>query len=235
MSVMESIKEVGRLYKEIGYLSRYEGGGGSWQWAFIGMIMGHQGQTRQGGELQQVHCARVGLRAAQYADAHSFSGGRFDALVAVSLLHDVIEDTEITRDVIAAQLNVEVGDAVQAVTHLGEEEPDEVYLSRVVAGGELAILAKRFDRLDNVVSLATVAPDFRAKKMAEVQAALPIWQRIDPDGAVEIEAELEKLRRAEECPACQRPLDEHIQCPSCPALWCPPGPGACNCGTWLTR
>ena len=193
MTVMESIKEVGRIYKEIGYLSRYEGGGGYWQWAFIGMIMGHQGQTRPGGELQQVHCARVGLRAARYADAHDFSGDRFDTLVSVSLLHDVVEDTEVTRDVIAEQLNIEVADAVQAMSHLEEEEPDEVYLARVEAGGEFAVLAKRFDRLDNLHALAKMPEDFRKKKIVEVRSAMPIWQRIDPPGSLEIEQELAKL------------------------------------------
>ena len=198
MSQWELSRQLGQLFVEIRSLSPYEGGGGMWQRAFLDMVAIHLHQTRPGGEPQWLHCARVGLRAAQYAYAHNFSGDRFDALVSVSLLHDIIEDTEITHDDIARELNREVADAVQAVSHIEEEEPDEVYLSRVVAGGELAILTKRFDRLDNLESLAKMPVDFRTKKMTEVQAALPIWQRIDPEGAVEIEAALKKLEAGNE-------------------------------------
>ena len=83
---------------------------------------------------------------------------------------------------------------MRAVSHVEEEEPDLVYLSRVASGGKLAVLVKRFDRLDNLLSLAKTPAEFRAKKLTEITAALPIWYHIDPEGAPQIEAELKKLR-----------------------------------------
>ena len=71
-----------------------------------------------------------------------------------------------------------------------EEQADEVYLSRVANGGRNAVLTKRFDRLDNIKALANAPAEFRAMKLAEIRSALPIWYRIDPDGACEIEKEV---------------------------------------------
>lgn len=157
----------------------------------------HAGQTRLGGEPHLNHVLRVGMRAAEYALAHSFEPERFRILVLSAILHDVLEDTATTDEELVAEFGPEVARVVRAVSHVEEEEPEEVYLSRVAEGGSLAILVKRCDRLDNLVSLATAPADFRARKISEVQTALPIWQRIDPEGAVEIEMELKKLQGGE--------------------------------------
>ena len=148
----------------------------------------HAGLTRPGGEPAPAHLLRVGLRAARYATAKAPADTV--ELVQSALLHDVVEDTSTTAAEVAKRSGSAVAANVAAVSHYEEEESDEVYLSRVAAGGRNAVLTKRFDRLDNLETLANAAPEFRARKLAEVRTALPIWRRIDPDGATEIESML---------------------------------------------
>lgn len=150
----------------------------------------HASQNRPGGESQMDHLIRVAVRAAQYAKEHNVP---FDMLVVSALLHDAIEDTSTTADEIKNQFGNEVAGIVQAVSHEYEEELDEIYLQRVAKGGRLAILVKRFDRLDNLESLCNTSVEFRSKKIQEVQNALPIWREIDPEGAKQIENMLEKF------------------------------------------
>lgn len=44
--------------------------------------------------------------------------------------------------------------------------------------------------MDNIKTLANAPAEFQATKLAEIRSALPIWYRIDPDGAYEIEKEV---------------------------------------------
>ncbi len=150
----------------------------------------HEGQLRQGGQQYICHPVRVAIACATYAIRAAWDSATTANLVASALLHDVIEDTATTEAEIAQAFGQEVARVVRAVSHEDEEEPDEVFLGRVASGGGLPILVKRFDKLDNVVSLAQAPEEFRLRKIAETRAALPIWQRMDPEGAREIEAAL---------------------------------------------
>lgn len=155
----------------------------------------HAGQIRPGGEPQIHHVVRVVGLALVTGQLESLDDAAFAGLVAAAALHDVLEDTSCTDDVLAAQFGGEVARVVRAVSHVAEEESDETYLSRVHAGGRLAVLVKRCDRLDNLGSLASAPKNFRDVKLAEVEAALPIWRRIDPQGATLIESLLRELQR----------------------------------------
>ncbi len=69
----------------------------------------HRYQKRKyGGEPYTVHTEEVGSLLAQF--------GLPDFVVAAGLLHDAIEDTEATRDIIAAAVGDEVADLVAEVT-----------------------------------------------------------------------------------------------------------------------
>lgn len=151
----------------------------------------HTGQQRPGGESQMVHALRVAIAAACYAREQQPDD--LVPLVQASLLHDVLEDTETSDEELSAMFGSEVTSVVRAVSHEEEEESDEIYLSRVAAGGQLALLVKRFDRLDNLRSLTNAPASFRQRKAEEVKAALPIWQRIDPEGSAQIEQALNSL------------------------------------------
>ena len=152
----------------------------------------HMGQTRPGGESQLEHVMRVALRSTQFACEEGF-GSDAEDLIASALLHDVLEDTNATDVELAERFGVRVARIVRAVSHVEEEEADEVYLRRVFAGGRLAVMVKRSDRLDNLDTLRHAPREFRSIKLAEVRAALPLWHEIDPDGAPLIEKLLEEV------------------------------------------
>lgn len=152
------------------------------------MLAKHDGQFRLGGEPQSCHVIRVAIRAAKFAIVNC--PNRLLELVLTSLSHDTYEDTKTSIKELVNLFGEKVARNVVALSHIEEEEPDEVYLARVAAGGKIVVLVKRFDRLDNIGSLADASLEFRKKKLVEIRNALSIWQRIDPDGAQEIKKEV---------------------------------------------
>ncbi len=148
----------------------------------------HDGQFRLDGEPHACHLLRVAIRAAHYATRNC--PNNLCELVQSGLLHDTVEDTNTTVEAVAELFGEVVARNVLAVSHIKEEEPDEVYLARVASYGRNAVLTKRFDRLDNIKTLANTPAEFRETKLAEIRTALPIWHRIDPEGAQEIEKEV---------------------------------------------
>lgn len=155
----------------------------------------HSGQNRPGGEPQEQHVHRVFGRASVAANKEGLMPYQAYVLLAAAALHDVLEDTKTTRREISRLFGRDVARVVQALTHESEEESDEVYLRRVAAGGRLAVIVKRCDRLDNLNTLRRAPPDFRKRKLAEIRAALPLWHEIDPDGAVLIEELLQEVEQ----------------------------------------
>jgi len=143
----------------------------------------HKEQHREGGEMYANHVLRVGKRAAEYARAQGMGA----ELVQAAILHDILEDTSTSEEEVEQKFGKEILEIVKAVSHRDEEEPDEEYLNRVAAGGKLAVLVKRFDRLENLNDLTKAPKEFRLRKLQELEQAIPTWQRIDPEGAIEIE------------------------------------------------
>lgn len=151
----------------------------------------HGMQLRSGGELHYLHVLRV---AVAVAEDYRSRGRPVDEIVqgfCEGALHDVIEDTEAAEAELRSQFGDAVTETVLAVTHESEDEPDKVYMAKVKAGGERAIIVKRYDKLDNIACLAKADAEFRREKIAENRAALPLWQAMDPEGAVLIERALE--------------------------------------------
>ncbi len=141
----------------------------------------HNRQMRLDGESQFAHCERVativiGLLAEFHHPVRDDEV--VEDVVAAALLHDTLEDTETTDEELAGHFGERVARIVRAVSHEQEEEPDEVYLSRVAAGGREALLVKLADRLDNTRTLVRAPREFRERKLAEIRAALPIWERM---------------------------------------------------------
>jgi len=145
----------------------------------------HKEQHREGGEMYAYHVLRVGTRAAQYAKTQKLENP--EILIKAATLHDILEDTPTSKEEIEQKFGKEILEIVKAVSHRDEDEPDEEYLNRVAAGGNLAVLVKRFDRLENLNDLVKAPKEFHLRKLRELEQAMPIWQRIDPEGAVEIE------------------------------------------------
>lgn len=151
--------------------------------AIAAAVSRHKEQHREGGEMYANHVLRVGKRAAEYAQAQGIEA----EFVQAAILHDILEDTLTSEEEMEQKFGKEVLEIIKAVSHRDEEEPDEEYLNRVAAGGKLAVLVKRFDRLENLNDLTKAPREFRLRKLRELEQALPIWHRIDPEGAVEIE------------------------------------------------
>lgn len=159
-------------------------------------LVKHHEQTRQGGETYANHVLRVGKRAAEYVKDHPDVDAK--TITTAATLHDILEDTDITYGEVVKRFGKNVADIVQAVSHLDEDEPDSEYLARVQKGGRLAVLTKRFDRLENLDDLTKAPVEFRRQKLTELQTALPIWQQMDPEGAEQIESKLQEMIRQEQ-------------------------------------
>lgn len=82
----------------------------------------------------------------------------------VAILHDIVEDTEVTLEYIETTFGKDIRDAVDAITHR-PHEPNEEYYQRVIANN-VAHMVKFYDITDNM------SPDRLAKLSTDVQERL---------------------------------------------------------------
>lgn len=177
--------------------------------AFDLAVKAHQKQKRHSGEPYVTHPVAV---ACILADM------QFDVqTLAAALLHDVIEDSDYTRDDLAQLLGDEVADIVEGVSKLTKIE----FKSRVEAQAEnfrkmilamiqdiRVILVKLADRLHNMRTLGPLRPDKKrriAQETLEIYA--PIARRL---GMRQMYVELEELGFAGKYPNRQRILSKEI-------------------------
>lgn len=108
----------------------------------------HSNQTRDEGTPYIVHPVRVAVSLADELNLFS------PTLICSALLHDVIEDSDITREDIASMFDEDVANVVWLLTKLEEVSlPD--YLARIEAAANTgAPIVKLCDRLDNLRSVA---------------------------------------------------------------------------------
>jgi RelA/SpoT family (p)ppGpp synthetase len=117
----------------------------------------HYGQTRRSGEPYVTHpLAVAGILAGMHMDHQS---------LMAALLHDVIEDTGVTKDDIAAQFGEEVADLVDGVSKLTHVEFDNAEqkqaenfqkMALAMARDIRVILVKLADRLHNMRTLGAL-------------------------------------------------------------------------------
>ena len=108
----------------------------------------HSSQTRDEGTPYIVHPVRVAVSLVDELNLFS------PRLICSALLHDVIEDSDITREDIARMFDEEIANVVWLLTKLEEISlPD--YLARIEAAANTgAPIVKLCDRLDNLRSVA---------------------------------------------------------------------------------
>ncbi len=160
--------------------------------AYIFSAMEHRGQVRSSGEPYLVHPLEVAyILADMNLDIPS---------VATGLLHDVVEDTLTTIEVIEDYFGPEVAHIVEGVTKISkivfsteEEKQAENFRKMVLAMVDdlRVILVKLGDRLHNMRTLQFLPPDKQmriARETLEIYA--PIANRL---GMGKIKAELEDL------------------------------------------
>lgn len=95
----------------------------------------HMGQRDKVGELYIFHALRVMMKGKTYQEK------------MLGVLHDVVEDTVVTLEMIDEQFPPEITLALDAISHR-DHEPNVEYLARVCAN-PLAKIVKRYDLDDN--------------------------------------------------------------------------------------
>ena len=172
---------------------------------------GHAGQKRKDGSPYLTHCVATAEIAVDF-------GLDEDSIVA-ALLHDTIEDTDITHEQIEKQFGSAVADIVDGVTKLTrvqytskEDEQMENLRKMLMAMAKdiRVILIKIADRLHNMRTMAYQSPEKqRSKSLETMEIYAPLahrlgmqrakWeledlslQYLDPEGYREITASLEQ-------------------------------------------
>ncbi len=178
--------------------------------AFEVGAVAHEGQVRKTGEPYILHPVAVAsILAKLRMDHHS---------VAAAVLHDTIEDTDLSKQDISAQFGEEIADLVDGVTKLDKmkfrtrkEADAESFRKMLLAMSRdlRVIFIKLADRLHNMRTLGIMAPDSRrriARETLDVYA--PIADRLGMNG---LKSELEDLGFANLHPWRHRTIAEHVQ------------------------
>ena len=152
----------------------------------------HAGQTRKSGEPYITHPVAVATLLAEL---------RMDReTLCAAILHDVLEDTEVSREAIASEFGETVADLVDGVTKLdklsfrsAQEAQAESFRKMLLAMARdlRVILIKLADRLHNMRTIGSMRPESRrriARETLEIYG--PIAQRL---GMNRIKSELQDL------------------------------------------
>jgi guanosine-3',5'-bis(diphosphate) 3'-pyrophosphohydrolase len=152
----------------------------------------HKDQTRRSGEPYMVHPLNV---------AYLLADLKFDqTCVAVGLLHDVLEDTLTTRDVLEGEFGNEICGLVDGVTKIGrheyvrrDEAQAETFRKMILASAKdiRVIVVKLADRLHNMSTLEHMPAESRRRISREtLEIYSPIAHRL---GMARVKGDLEDL------------------------------------------
>ncbi|MCA9637288.1 MAG: bifunctional (p)ppGpp synthetase/guanosine-3',5'-bis(diphosphate) 3'-pyrophosphohydrolase, partial [Myxococcales bacterium] len=160
--------------------------------AFAVAVRAHSGQMRRSGEPYLIHPIRVSETIARLGlDVHS---------VAAGLLHDSVEDSELTVFDLTETFDAELAGIVDGVTKLGkvpylsrQEQQAESFRKMLLAMSQdiRVLLVKLADRLDNMRTLEHMPADKQARISREtMEIYAPLANRL---GIQWIRAELQNL------------------------------------------
>ncbi|MET9122678.1 HD domain-containing protein [Streptomyces sp. NPDC004528] len=150
----------------------------------------HRGQMRKSGEPYITHPLAVTLILAEL--------GAETTTLTASLLHDTVEDTEVTLDQVRAEFGDEVCYLVDGVTKLEKvdygaaAEPETFRKMLVATGNDVRVMSiKLADRLHNMRTLGVMRPEKQAR-IAKVtrDVLIPLAERL---GVQALKTELEDL------------------------------------------
>ncbi len=152
----------------------------------------HDGQLRKSGEPYIIHPLEVAKILVSY--------GMDEACIIASLLHDVIEDTEVSKEELARTFSPEIAELVDGVTKLGrinytskEEQQVENLRKMLLAMAKdiRVIMIKLADRLHNMRTLEYQTEDKkRSKAMETLEVYAPLAHRL---GIQNLKSELEDI------------------------------------------
>lgn len=178
--------------------------------AYLMALTAHRGQRRQTGEPYITHPVSVAcILADMQMDHHT---------IMAALLHDVIEDTKIDKDELETLFGADVARLVDGVSKLTQIE----FVSRAEAQAEnfrkmvlamatdiRVILVKLADRLHNMRTLVTLAPEKKYRVSKEtLEIFAPIAKRL---GMRDLSVELEELSFSALYPRRYQVLKEAVQ------------------------
>src|SRR4051812_49904455 len=158
--------------------------------AYVLAESSHRGQTRKSGEPFITHPLAVTLILAEL--------GAETTTLTASLLHDTVEDTEVTLDQVRGQFGEEVRFLVDGVTKLEKvdygaaAEPETFRKMLVATGNDVRVMSiKLADRLHNMRTLGVMRPEKQAR-IAKVtrDVLIPLAERL---GVQALKTELEDL------------------------------------------
>ena len=134
----------------------------------------HYGQSRKDGESPYIsHPVAVAERLA--------ASGAGEAVITAALLHDVVEDSDLTVGEVVERFGVEVGELVAALTDDGTiadyEERKREHRARVEEAGPQAAAIYAADKLVNVRDLRSLYADLGEAAASRFNA--PIDVRVD--------------------------------------------------------
>ncbi|MEU7417497.1 RelA/SpoT family protein [Streptomyces antibioticus] len=158
--------------------------------AYVLAESSHRGQMRKSGEPYITHPLAVTLILAEL--------GAETTTLTASLLHDTVEDTEVTLDQVGEQFGAEVRFIVDGVTKLEKvdygaaAEPETFRKMLVATGNDVRVMSiKLADRLHNMRTLGVMRPEKQAR-IAKVtrDVLIPLAERL---GVQALKTELEDL------------------------------------------
>ncbi|MFH8567913.1 RelA/SpoT family protein [Streptomyces sp. NPDC017993] len=158
--------------------------------AYVLAESSHRGQMRKSGEPYITHPLAVTLILAEL--------GAETTTLTASLLHDTVEDTEVTLDQVRAEFGSEVCYLVDGVTKLEKvdygaaAEPETFRKMLVATGSDVRVMSiKLADRLHNMRTLGVMRPEKQAR-IAKVtrDVLIPLAERL---GVQALKSELEDL------------------------------------------
>ncbi|NUK21841.1 RelA/SpoT family protein [Streptomyces lunaelactis] len=158
--------------------------------AYVLAESSHRGQFRKSGEPYITHPLAVTLILAEL--------GAETTTLTASLLHDTVEDTEVTLDQVRAEFGAEVCYLVDGVTKLEKvdygaaAEPETFRKMLVATGNDVRVMSiKLADRLHNMRTLGVMRPEKQAR-IARVtrDVLIPLAERL---GVQALKTELEDL------------------------------------------
>lgn len=158
--------------------------------AYVLAESSHRGQMRKSGEPYITHPLAVTLILAEL--------GAETTTLTASLLHDTVEDTDVTLDQVREQFGEEVCYLVDGVTKLEKvdygaaAEPETFRKMLVATGNDVRVMSiKLADRLHNMRTLGVMRPEKQAR-IAKVtrDVLIPLAERL---GVQALKTELEDL------------------------------------------
>jgi len=152
----------------------------------------HAGQKRRSGQPYFTHPMAVAYLLAEL---------KFDeTCVSVGLLHDVLEDTLTSREVLEATFGGEIAELVDGVTKIGrhayvrrDEAQAQTFRKLILASAKdiRVIVVKLADRLHNMETLEYVSPETRRRVALEtLEIYAPLAHRL---GMAKVKGDLEDL------------------------------------------